>query len=185
MTDLSHHFFKYLNEVKEHLKSKGKRAIIWGDMMLSHDFFPDEKYECNSSADYANKLLDYLDKDIIIADWQYDTKATSWSTSKLLKEKGFDVICCPWNETDNLKASIETVVNDGHFGVMKTTWNNLFADKGIPGIIYYGLYLSNDKSFENSKEHINKNLERAHSIFRKVAQNNDIYEMAGWEKNQI
>lgn len=176
---------EYLNEISAHLKSKGRRTIIWGDMLLSHDFFQNEKYECNSTREYAQTLLNKLDKDMIIADWQYNTIAESWSSSKLIKQYGFDVICCPWDEEDNLNSSISTTKKDEHYGVMKTTWDRLFAPRGIMSIIYYGLMAYRDSSCKRFEGHVGLIAERAHSIYRKVATTTETYELAGWSEKQV
>lgn len=175
----------YLNEVNEHLKQNGRRAIIWGDMMLSREFFPNEQYECNSSAEYANALLAKLDKDIIIADWQYNTHSTSWSTSKLLKEKGFDVICCPWDIDENINGAIKTAADDGLFGIMETTWDRLFENRGISSIFYLGLGAYGDSTFEKYRCHVFYIVERAHTAFRKTAPKLVPYEESGWRRNNV
>lgn len=174
----------YLNEVSASLKAKGRRAIIWGDMLLSHDFFQDDQYECNSSREYASALLDGLDKDILIADWQYNATADAWKTTEFFKRKGFDVICCPWDGDDNMNSSISTAKSGG-YGVMKTTWAKLFEARGIPSIVYYGLASYHDHTVDRYKGHVYYILERSHAIFRRAAENNDVYENAGWTKNQV
>lgn len=177
----------YLNEVSRDLKAHGRRAVIWGDMLLSRAFFPGETYECNSTPDYASRLLEKLDKDVIIADWQYDTAAPSWSSSKLLKDHGFDVLCCPWDSDENLNASIQTVKGDGHLGVMKTTWNRLFSGRGIPSVVYYGLYCYRDAGFKRFEGHVGYITERSHFIYRKVdpEMGRVSYQEAGWSKEQV
>ncbi len=176
----------YLNEVNAHLKSKGRRAIIWGDMLLSHEFFEEEKYECNSTLEYANSLMEGLEKDIIIADWQYNITADSWQSSKLLEGKGFDVICCPWQGDDNLNSAIKTVSDDKHFGAMKTTWNTLFErGDGIPALMYFGLGTYGDSTFEKYKNRVYFIAERVHVAFRKTSPELVPYEDCGWRKNNV
>ena len=176
----------YLNEVSAHLKAKGRRAVIWGDMLLSHDFFEETKYECNSTSDYANALLKELDKDIIIADWQYNITADSWETSKLLEGNGFDVICCPWQGDDNLNSALKTVFEDKHFGIMKTTWNTLFErGDGIPAIMYFGIGAYGDSTFAKLKNRVYYTAERAHVTFRKTSPEIVPYKRCGWRENNV
>lgn len=190
----------YLNEIATDLKSKGKRAIIWGDTLLSHDFFPDEKeiqnpltkefewtkYDCNSSVEYANALLDKLDKDILIADWQYETFSQNWATAKLFKEKGFEVICCPWNHADeNLNGSINTIKENNLFGLMETTWNTPFTGRGLSTIMYLGLKSYNDHSFKRFDGHVGYIAERTHTTYRKTVGKYESYEKCGWHSTQI
>ena len=69
-------------------------------------------------------LADLLDKRIIIVDWQYRVLTSPWNTSKYLKEKGFEVVCCSWKHTfENVDSAIDTVKNEGLFGFMQSTWN--------------------------------------------------------------
>lgn len=175
----------YLNEVNAHLKSKGRRGIIWGDMLLSHAFFEDEHYECNSSADYANSLLENLDKDIVVADWQYNIKSDSWESSKLIREKGFSVICCPWQDNENMNSAVNTAYEDGHFGVMKTTWDNLLKRGGVASIMYFGLASFGDSSLKKQQNTYYSVTERAHAAFRKISPQILSYEESGWHKNNV
>ena len=190
----------YLNEVNADLKAKGKRAIIWGDMLLSHDFFPDEKeiqnpltkefewtkYDCNSSVEYANSLLNKLDKDILIADWQYNTISQNWATARLLKEKGFEVICCPWNLADeNLNGSISTITENNLYGLMETTWNTPLTGRGLGSMMYLGLKASGDHSFKRFDGHVGYIVERTHTTFRKISGKFESYDKCGWHATQV
>ena len=59
----------YLNKVSKELNEKGRRGIIWHDMLISKSDF--ENYEANSEKNVSDILIKNLDKNLVIADWQY------------------------------------------------------------------------------------------------------------------
>lgn len=95
--------------------AQGRRPCLWGDMLLSHA-----------------EALDALPRETVIFDWQYDHGPQE--STKLLRERGFDVVCCPSLHTYDagwcfLKASQQNI--DEHaaaatalaaLGVCVTTW---------------------------------------------------------------
>jgi hypothetical protein len=182
----------WLHEVQEDLSAKGRRGIIWGDMLLSKDFFPEEGkdprrpwtivYECNSDLEYANALCEKLSKDIIVADWQYNVETAPWKSSVLLKNKGFDVICCPWEVHENIPAAVSTAETEGCLGIMETTWNKLIVSPGIQNLIYAGLCSWGDPKFAGWFDEIG---ERAYNIYRRVAPDGKTYETSGWSEKQV
>jgi len=99
-----------------------------------------------------------------------------------LKEKGFDVLCCPWDNDDNLNGCICTVKEQNQPGVIKTTRNRLFAPRGIPSILYFGLGASGDADFEKLQGHVGLVLERSMAVYRKTGWGVQGYERAGRRK---
>ncbi len=182
----------WLNEVQADLEKQGRRAIIWGDMLLSNAFFPDEPidprhpwrivYECNSTSEYADALCEKLNKNIIIADWQYNVEYPVWKSSKILSEKGFDVICCPWELHDNVSGAVNTAAELGLQGIMETTWNKLIVSPGVQNTVYAGLCAWGDPKFAGWFDGIS---DRAYNIFRRVAPEGKTYETSGWSEKQI
>ncbi len=175
---------KHINTVAADLKQNGRRAIVWGDMLLSKKFFKEgNKFECNSTPEIANALLDALDKDIIIADWQYEVVDGLIESSKLLKDRGFDVICCPFDKRTNTKLCIDSAVQYGLFGFMKTTWHTLhsvnIAQLAYSGLGAYEGYL--DAAYPPYSAFI----DRAAGILRKIAPSDGDYLKAGWKEEQI
>ena len=183
---------EYLNEVTEDLKKQGRRPIIWGDMLLSKDFFKEEeedprrpgmiRYECNSSYEYATELIEKLSKDIIIADWEYNVESAPWKSSVLLSQKGFDVICCPWQYTDNMISAIQTADTQKLMGVMETTWDSLLKNRGAQKIFFVGMSAFGDEKFKNWT---NTEADRMCSIFRRVSQKGQEYKDCGWSEKQV
>lgn len=174
----------YLGEVSDELKAEGRRAIVWGDMMLSRHFDGLGGYECNSSPEYARALLEKLNKDIIIADWQYNIrKERPWKSSELLKSKGFDVICSPWHTNQyNSEDGIYTAEQGQHYGIMITTWNKLFIEGGIYRLVFAGLCAWGDPAYAYWFGTI---AERSYNMYRRVSPRGQSYEDCGWSKNQI
>ncbi len=182
----------WLSEVQKDLSEKGRRGIIWGDMLLSKAFFPNEPidprrpwtiaYECNSTPEYANAIHEKLSKDIVIADWQYNAEDPIWKSSKLLSEKGFDVICCPWELHENIPAAVNTAKELGLIGIMETTWNKLIVSPGVQNMVYAGLCSWGDPKFAGWFNEIG---DRAYNIFRRVAPEGKTYETSGWSEKQV
>ncbi len=183
---------EWLREVQDDLSEKGRRGIIWGDMLLSTAFFPDEPkdpnhpwriaYGCNSTKEYAEKLLSSVDKRIIVADWQYDVEKTPWRSTSKIREYGFDVICCPWELHENIPAAVSTAESEGCIGIMETTWNKLIASPGVQNTVYAGLCAFGEKGFEHWHDGIT---DKAYNIFRRVAPEGKTYETSGWSEKQI
>lgn len=174
----------YLAEVAESLKARGRRAIIWGDMMLSRSFDSLGAYECNSSPEYARALLEKLDKSVIVADWQYNIrKDRPWKSSTLLKEKGFDVICSPWQTNQyNSEDAIFTANEGGHLGLMVTTWDKLFSEGGIYKTVFAGLCAWGDPAYKCWFGTIG---ERSYNMYRRVSPRDQVYDDCGWRKKQV
>lgn len=72
---------EYVNKLNARVKSLGRTAIIWGDVPI----------------DRSRSLLDLLDKDIVLADWNYweTDKAKVGERAKTVLGKGFKLIGCP------------------------------------------------------------------------------------------
>lgn len=136
---------EYLNSVAEELRAGGRRAIMWHDMLLSNDGL--DGYVANSDKNTADILLKKLDKDIIIADWEYTIYNGIWKSSQKLSEAGFDVVCCPWNNEKNVDSAVETAAGANLYGIIETTWNSLHLN-GFRTMVYAGA-ISYDESRKN------------------------------------
>lgn len=134
----------YLNSVQAELRNEGRRAIMWGDMLLGreqHTVAPPEHYFANATGEVADTFLQALDREIVIADWQYNVKNRIWSTTRTLVDAGFDVVCCPWFDCDNIRSAVNTALETGAFGVMSTTWNSEgagYCGEVLTGELTYG-----------------------------------------------
>ncbi len=126
---------KYINEVASELEKEDRRLIMWHDMLLPKSDFAG--YEAASIKEVSDILLSDLDKSVIVADWEYAPHNESWRTSAVLKEHGFDVVCCPWQSNKNIKDAISTVTENELFGIIHTTWHTLY--QGFRGMIFDGV----------------------------------------------
>lgn len=165
---------KYLNRISGDLKSKGRRAIMWHDMLLSKNEF--KGYVAQSNEKVSDILLKNIDKSILIADWQYECYGEIWRTSKKLKEKGFDVVCCPWDNKQNITEAVDTVISNKIYGIIHTTWHTLF--RGFSKMIYAGVI-----SYGTSEKNID-NIDRFYcaSVARKALPSCGEYEKCGWSE---
>lgn len=174
----------HINTVAEDLKEKGRRAIIWGDMLLSKSFFVENsKYECNASLEIANAMLDRLSRDVIIADWQYNINNEKWESSKLFKEKGFDVICCPFDGRLSTSKAVETAFEWEMLGFMKTTWHTLHSSN-MAQIIQSG-WGSYDGVIDPNYHVFSPLISRVTGILCKIRPQIDNYTEYGWKEKQI
>ena len=173
---------RYLNGIATELREQGRRAVIWGDMLLLRRDFAGEpqKYSCNMENEQIWKtLLDGLDRDIIIADWQYHLTCDKWKSSLFLKNAGFDVICCPWDTQANARSAIVNIQAQELFGLMYTTWHTLA--KGFPIMLYAGRAAYSGQTEIHPKE---VRFSAAEAV-RRVMPANGIYENAGWSEKVI
>jgi hypothetical protein len=173
---------RYLNGIAAELRAQGRRAIIWGDMLLLRRDFAGEsqKYSCNMENEQIwQTLLDGLDRDIIIADWQYHLTCDVWKSSVFLKDAGFDVLCCPWDTQANARSAIHNVSGQELLGLMYTTWHTLA--KGFPIMLYAGR-----AAYSGEKEiHAKEVRFSAAEVARRVLPAQGVYEDAGWSEKVI
>ena len=172
----------YLNRIAAELREQGRRTIIWGDMLLLRRDYVGEsqKYSCNmENKEIYRTLIEGLDKDIIIADWQYHLSCDIWKSSTALKEAGFEVICCPWDTQSNARSAIVNVQKQELMGIMHTTWHTL--SKGFPIMLYSGRAAYSGETEVKSKEVRFS----AAEVARRVLPAHGVYEDAGWSEKVI
>lgn len=163
---------EYINKITTELKAKGRRCIMWHDMMLSADEF--EGYTATSDKEVSDILINSLDKSIIIADWQYSYHGENWKTSKKLQECNYDVVCCPWDSQSNINEAIDTAVSNNLYGIIHTTWHTLF--RGFRDMIYAGVV-----AYGSSKEDPGDIIRfYCASVARKALPSQGDYEKSGW-----
>lgn len=143
-------------------------------MLVSETEF--EGYVANSTPEISEMLLNSLNKNIIIADWQYGRYHENWKTSEKFKNYGFNTVCCPWDNKDNIDSAIRTVKEYCLFGIIHTTWHSLF--KGFSEMVYAGVVSYGAE---------NKNLSDIRSFYcahlaRMAMTSNGEYEKCGWSE---
>lgn len=184
--EMTETFIEYLREVTDELMAEGRRPIIWGDMFLYDPGAPNENryhFHCKNT-DIEKILLERADRRVVIADWEYNATKKPLDTALMFKAQGFDVICCPWDNTDeNVHANVDTVKDHGLFGVMHTTWHTLA--RGMRGM--RRLLLCAERCWtkgELPSTCINYST-RMQEAWRKVYFTNGDYSDSGWMKDQL
>lgn len=114
---------EYVNKLNECLKGIGKQTVIWGDVPIYQE----------------RDILDLLDKDIVIIDWNYweTDKAKIENVAKTILNKGFKLIACPavswcaWGprvgelQFQNINAYAEVygkLNNPNNLGIILSNW---------------------------------------------------------------
>ena len=175
-------FCSYVNEVTEELRKEGRRPLMWGDMLVCKraEFNPKNRYTCNcETLDSEKRFLNLLNKDIIIADWQYDSPVYPVETSKIFADAGFEVIICPWDRGCGESEACIKTAKDGLLGIMHTTWHTLSSGFGM--IYYIGEKCWND-AVSGDWACLCTN---SASILRKCYFANGDYRTAGWSQKEI
>lgn len=176
---------EFLNGIQEDLASKGRRAVMWGDMLLCAADMPIENraageyYSANSSREFSQAMLNGLSRDIVIADWQYEIVTDKiWQSSGIFSKQGFEVICCSFSNQANYDTALNTIKAYNLTGFMKTTWHTI--NRQIPHLVYVGEMMWYGRRVSDYGKVCSKSTD----IFRKVMPCPD-YENAGWSKIQI
>ena len=120
---------RYLNGLAAELDEQGRRAFIWGDQFLDAQAWKGTGYIATSRPDQMTHLaLEKLDRRLIIADWQYSlTEEEKIRSAELFREKGFDVVLCPWDGggAKNTVCLAKAADRQHLSGLMVTTWHHL------------------------------------------------------------
>ena len=174
---------EFINGIDGELSREGRRAIIWGDMMLyrKDSYNPDNRYSCHApSPDVGPFMLKLLNRHVVIADWQYHAKHAPVETEAFFREAGFDCLLCPWDEgREQMNAVLDTVREKKLMGFMHTTWHTLSS--GMPYVMLAaigGIRETNTLDFHCVRT-------RTAALLRKVMPCNGDYRHAGTAKQQI
>ena len=129
-------YIKHVQPLLSYLISRGKRPMIWGDMLLQS---PD--------------LLDELPKGTVVLPWNYDAGVDYAAMLEPLRERDIDFIVCPGilnsnrllpdfdTALDNIRGLVATADSMGALGVMATVWDDgghAFFSHDWYGIAYAG-----------------------------------------------
>ena len=172
----------YLGELTAEVEREGRRPLLWMDMFLPPEAFGGQKaHVCaQKTPEECDAVLGRLHPASVLVDWQYDMTEAPIPTSLYLKGKGFDLIGAPWLEVANGKAHIDTVVQNGLFGVMQTTWHTMHREafKMLPFARALGAAKAPWSDVSNPKE-------ETAALLRKVTWEPYGYAEAGWRTAQI
>lgn len=178
----------HINAVAQSLAESGRKPILWADMFLPRTLKNQtgNTYTAACPSENASSfMLSKLDKNVLLADWQYDACRFPVETSLYLKEKGFSVLLCPWDRGMNrTNACLETAKIHGLDGILHTTWHTLSSGMPYVAKTARGCFLpagAKDVRDENPALHFNKTAE----ILRKVYPCGGDYRKSGWSKKEI
>ena len=183
----------FLHDLIEEVKAEGKKPIIWGDMLLNAEAVgvADRRVDARAAKPYfcgcdtpenAEKMIEAIPKDTIIADWHYDVLEAPVDTSVYLKNKGFAVLGVPWFKNDNCQAYVDTIKEHELFGLMVSTWHTL-AEK-MPHIVADALMCGAYQSPWSAPIPSKYRPETA-ALLRKVLFVEGDYKESGWTDSQI
>ena len=127
----------YLPKLADHITwfqklaaKHGAKTLMWHDMLLAaEDPRWDGYIACGHSADGHDRLHELLSKDLILCDWQYfypekDGKEPQWSTSTYLRDLGFPVIVCPWDDPRGGLSLGKMAARENLAGYLQTVWHH-------------------------------------------------------------
>ncbi len=178
----------YLNQISDELSACGRRAVIWGDMLIKErdTFNKNNRYTAScESEELEQSILAELDKRIVIADWQYNVKEAPVETALIFKETGFDTILCPWDtafKQNPIVPCADTTIEHGLFGMMHTTWNTLSIGMPDVSVAAYTAWNKYNKDDIPDRAFFLTNTAK---IMRRVFPVNGDYKKAGWADRQI
>ena len=156
---------------------------MWGDMFLYPypHYNSDNSYACFApSSDAEQYMLKLLSRDLIIADWQYDSPKSPIETAAVFVKAGLECLLCPWDRgMEQMRSAFKTAQDNELMGFLHTTWHTL--SEGMPYVTLAAI-----GGFESIDEYEYKRI-RTHSaaLLRKVMPAAGDYKMAGWSKIQV
>ncbi|MFA5561581.1 MAG: family 20 glycosylhydrolase [Eubacteriales bacterium] len=173
---------QYLAQIIAEVKAEGRTPILWGDMLLRRaDLAASGDENTYMTYDFPEKtrdeILAHIDKDVLIADWQYDAKHAPVRSSKFFTDRGYPVALCPWYDFQNQAACAQTAI-DGQMPVMVTTWHTLSVH--MPSIINGARLLYRGSAPNNHTASTDMA-----ALVRKVFFAGGDYAKAGWSKYQV
>ena len=180
---------QFVNDTAREMRSKGRRTMIWGDMLLEKKKFdPNEAgyngekhfYVANGTEEMpTHEALEKIDKDVIIVDWQYYTNDKENKTAKYISSLGYDVVPASWNRFANMQLLAENAGANNYFGYMSTSWR---SEKNNADLILY----SGDVAWQGKDAgkitsfRLEQRFHSAGNLQRKLFPRCVTYETAGW-----
>ncbi len=116
---------EFLNESADDLRKKGRRSIVWHDQFIRRSDFGEGPVVASGENKNTAAAIDLIDKDIIIADWEYWNTKRFNVTTKYFMDKGFDTVVCPWLENENVLSLDADAKELKAYGILQTTWQDL------------------------------------------------------------
>lgn len=165
----------FIKELTDTVVSEGKRPMIWMDMLLERWKYPDCYATC--PAEEVDSLINALNPETVMVDWQYNIKKSPIPTLEHLKTSGFDVIGAPWYGRQNYIAHINTLTENNMFGIMLTTWHAL--KEHMPSILGCAKECGASMFTWGNNSGLR---EETATLLRRVSFLGNTYETSGWTK---
>ena len=171
----------FLKNLTGEVVAEGRRPMIWMDMMLERGKYPGATATC--PADEVEAIQKSLHPDTVMVDWQYRIYEAPVCTMMSLKDSGHDVVGAPWHNPKNYGAMVDTVAEQGFYGVMMTTWHTLNLKmpsvlgcaKKCGAVTFPWSYISSAASCTKETA----------AMLRRVSFEGNDYRSAGWNENEL
>lgn len=170
---------KYLYALTREIEKEGRRPMVWMDMLLEEGRF--ERCYATGKEDDIPLLRGSLSDKTVFVDWQYHSVKCPIPSLLSLKESGHDCIGAPWSEKENYTACVDTVAENGLFGIMQTTWHTLSLTS--LGYIVDCAKKCGAHTFTWSQNC--GSYDEIAVLMRRVSFEGNTYESAGWSRKQI
>lgn len=173
----------HFNNISKTAAKFGRKAIIWGDMLLNVAEIPDtgERIECDCLHETYTHI-DTIDKEnILIADWQYNITKEACHTAEYFIKHGYRPILCPWHNMHNIRFLCKEAKRLD-LGVMLTTWHTL--RKNFYMLPIYALAAWSGKMHDEPGDHGVMTGTMA-TLLRKILPSEGNYKNAGWQDDQL
>lgn len=118
-------FARWVNLLHDHLAERGIRTMMWGDMLLRGENYPD--FTAAHALRGTEQAIEDLPRDIIIADWHYGGNE-QFPSARYFDEQGFDVVGCPWSSRQGIINWGRQLAAEDSLGMLATSWHTLLAD---------------------------------------------------------
>lgn len=165
----------YLNLTAAEVRKEGRRPIIWHDELLSSKGWQEGTIANGDRGHITYPALDKIDRNIVIADWQYNLREGGSPTSAYFMSKGFDVLLCPWIQKENVSNLSNACRSLGAMGMICTIWH--MPEKFLPRMPDFS-----DLLWGYAEDHSPASASVTASLLRKVMYEGSSvnYLQAGW-----
>jgi hypothetical protein len=123
-------YLEFTRKIIDHVTSRGKTVMMWGDIILHHP-----------------EIMDSFPKDVVMLNWSYDANPYLENTVKF-REAGYNQILCPgtscWNQMSEVanyaEQNIVKMIRSGHENGAMGSLNTAWGDYGHTAAINTTLY---------------------------------------------
>ncbi len=155
--DAGEEYFKFVRLIIEHLQKRGKRVMMWGDIVLHHP-----------------QLMTKLPGDVIMLNWCYMKEPVEENVKKF-SESPFVQYVCPgtssWNrfieETDRACGNITGMAcygkKYGAEGILTTNWGD-YGNTCPLGAEQYGIAVAAERSWNATDAALDADFDRTFSV---------------------